>query len=124
MNEMSMNQQSTRSNEMNEKENQSLSSLTLRDYFNVLWGHLAFAFHYVARDTKKRILGFFIGLITIIIVVFVVSILYNSILKASIVFVKLAENQASEVDFVSVTLVVVFFLSAKVILVDHFYCDG
>ncbi len=113
-----MDQQSTHFNDMVEKENQSLNSLTFRDYFNVLWGHLAFAFHYVARDTKKRILGFFIGLITIFIVVFVVSILYNSILKASIVFVKLAENQASEVDFVSVPLVLCLLKS------NHFYCDA
>jgi ABC-type antimicrobial peptide transport system permease subunit len=98
-----MDQPSKHFHDMVEKENQSLNSLTFRDYFNVLWGHLAFAFHYVTRDTKKRILGFFIGLITIIIVVFVVSILYNSILKASIVFVKLAENQASEVDFIYYT---------------------
>jgi len=33
--------------------------------------------------------------------VFVVSILYNSILKASIVFIKLSEDQVGETDFVS-----------------------
>jgi t-SNARE complex subunit (syntaxin) len=57
-------------------------------------GTMLFALNYVNMDTKKRLGSFSIGLLTIIIVVFVVSILYNSVQKAPIVFLKLAEDQA------------------------------
>ena len=84
---------------------QSLDSLS-KETFNTVWGNLSFAIKYVTRDTKKRLFGFLIGLLTIIIVVFVVSALYNGILKASVVFLKLAEDQIGETDVVSVSLLV------------------
>ena len=69
-------------------------------FVNEFFASLFFAFKYVTADTKKRFVSFIVGLITIIIVVFVVSILYNSILKASIVFVKFSEEQVGETDMV------------------------
>ena len=63
-----------------------------------IWAGLLFSLNYVTLDTKKRINSFLIGLLTIIIVVFVVSILYNSVQKAPIIFLKLAEDQVGDTD--------------------------
>ncbi len=61
-------------------------------------GSTVFALRYVTKDVKQRWKSFLVGLLTIVIVVFVVSILYNSVLKASIIFVKLSEDQVGETD--------------------------
>nr|CAG4716010.1 unnamed protein product [Naegleria fowleri] len=69
------------------------------------WGYvkdffysLMFSLIYVTSDTKKRCTSFLVGLITIAIVVFVVSILYNSILKANLIFLKLSEDNVGDAD--------------------------
>ncbi|EFC47009.1 FtsX domain-containing protein [Naegleria gruberi] len=64
------------------------------DFFN----SLIFSLLYVTADTKKRFYSFLVGLITIAIVVFVVSILYNSILKANLIFLKLSEDNVGDAD--------------------------
>ncbi|KAL0483814.1 hypothetical protein AKO1_014032 [Acrasis kona] len=61
-------------------------------------GATMFSFRYVTADIRKRLLSFGVGLTTIIIVVSVVSLLYNSVQKAPIIFLKLSEDQAGDQD--------------------------
>jgi len=61
-------------------------------------GATLFSFRYVTADIRKRLFSFGIGLTTIIIVVFVVSLLYNSVQKAPVIFLKLSEDQAGDQD--------------------------
>ena len=65
-----------------------------KDFFS----SLIFSLIYVTADTRKRFWSFLVGLITIAIVVFVVSILYNSILKANLIFLKLSEDNVGDAD--------------------------
>lgn len=57
-----------------------------------------FSFTYIVRDTYKRISLFAIGCSTLIIVVVILSQLRNSFRKTPNIFIRIAENTASEAD--------------------------
>lgn len=65
-----------------------------------MWTNTIFSTIYTLSDTRKRLASFFIGLSTIFIVVFVVSLLYNSVLKSNVIFMKVAEDNVGDMDVV------------------------
>ena len=81
-----------------EIEKKYFSKTIFEKMFQILNGIL-FSCLYVFNDTKKRWCSFGIGLTTIIIVTFSVSVMYNTILKAPMIFLKVAEDQNAEYDF-------------------------
>lgn len=68
---------------------------------NGWWDNVLVSTKYVHTDTRLHKKGFLIGLSTVILVVWFISLLYNVIEKSPIVFLKLAEDSVAEIDMVS-----------------------
>ncbi|KAJ3449553.1 abc transporter permease protein yxdm [Anaeramoeba flamelloides] len=55
-------------------------------------------YRYITRDTKKRPRSFFIGVFTVFLVVFFVSVVQNAVEQAPSIYLALSEDQIGEVD--------------------------
>jgi len=63
-------------------------------------GNLKVAFRYVLAETAKDKKNFIVGVITVFIVVFSISLLENTIENSPVLFLKLAEDNIGEVDLI------------------------
>jgi hypothetical protein len=61
---------------------------------------LRLAFLYVWADTRRHKRSFFVGLFTVFLVVFFISLMQNALSKSSLVFFRLAETSVGENDLV------------------------
>jgi ABC-type antimicrobial peptide transport system permease subunit len=63
-------------------------------------GNLNVAFRYVLAETVKNKRNFFVGVITVFIVVFSISLLQNTVVNSPVLFLKLSEDTVGEFDLV------------------------
>ena len=64
------------------------------------YGNLVVIFNYLKSDLIKKQRAFKIGLISIYLVVFFITMLMNAISISSSIFIRLSEDQAGEADFI------------------------
>ena len=71
----------------------------LSKFLSNIVANINFVVKYVTAETIKKGTSSLIGLITVIVVVFVVSFIANVITKTSVIFTKLAIDQVGDFDF-------------------------
>ena len=68
--------------------------------YNNWYSNLIVTINYLKSDLIKKQRAFKIGLISIFLVVFFLTLLLNAIELCSCIFIKLSEEQASEIDLI------------------------
>ena len=59
-----------------------------------------FSLSYLKKETKRNLRGYFIGVFTVTVVVGFVAVIYNTIGKSPLIFLKMAEITVGEQDIV------------------------
>eukprot|EP00357_Protocruzia_adherens_P031584 CAMPEP_0114984976 /NCGR_PEP_ID=MMETSP0216-20121206/7590_1 /TAXON_ID=223996 /ORGANISM="Protocruzia adherens, Strain Boccale" /LENGTH=1353 /DNA_ID=CAMNT_0002347201 /DNA_START=273 /DNA_END=4334 /DNA_ORIENTATION=+ len=69
-------------------------------YFANLWGSLKIVSQYLLSDIQKRQRSYRVGVFTVFIVVTFIILIQNALESSPYIFLRIAENEASEADFI------------------------